>query len=453
MSAFSAQADTFGFNGANGPSGGNGANGSRGQDATILASGQSQILNLAGGNGGDGGSGYDGANASGCYQPGPIRADVWGASGGNGGDAGMGGTGGSGGNLVVYYKDIQTLKNIAVDALPGVGGRSGRAGQAGAPCGCYMSAWQVPIRECHNVQVATPGSGVGHDGHPAPPSPPRVETVCETFLESHVCQSGSYGRNGSSYQNGSSGEFGAITLIPSATPLTAVQPTTNVKFGTFPSSVVLTLDKWSSLNGARNLFAPGSRISDTYQAYAGRMSVPVSFVWNAPRPQSAFASQSIVTFLDRSGKVSASLQNNSVFADLSVSYAANGAATVTVNNALVASDVTKLSGEENSLSGTGQDVAVTLNDAANVSDVVQTQVYAVVKSEGIFSHTRFEGNVPVNLIEHTASGVVIHIGQLEGIPSGDLKNGKKMKINLTVTRALGDKTANQTFEITGKLAD
>jgi hypothetical protein len=414
-----------------------------------------------------------------------MNADLFGASGGRGGDAGIGGAGGSGGSLTVYYTDIKSLKLIAVNAAPGFGGRSGIAGLGGAPCGCAQTVWEVPVRVCHEVQApvppapapgpqpaphtgpgGNPGNGPGNAGnnphpgtpdpHPAPgpvvaPPPPPPQTVCEIIPQRHFCQNGAAGSNGNSYADGASGSLGTATLIQSAAPLTDTAPNASLQIGSFPQSVVLTLDRWATAQGAAQFFADGSRIADSYRYYAGRVTEPVSFVWNTSRPQANFVSQAILTSVDESGKVAANLANESVFADLSVSYDVNGAATVSVNKVALATEMNQLIAASDALQGRDQGLSVQLSDPANVSDFVNTEVYAVVKSDGVFNHTRFDGNVPANLVLATANGLTIKVGQLAGIPSGDIKSGKKVKITLTITRGLGAKSLSQTIQIDGKI--
>jgi hypothetical protein len=449
-----ARADTFGIPGAPGAAGSNGYTGANGQSVSTVASGQAQNFNLRGQDGGNGGNGQPGGQAQECRQPPPVRTDFFGAPGGSGGSGGYGGYGGYGGNggsLTVYYSDIANLKLISVDATPGRGGNAGYGANGDNGCGCERREWFVPVQVCHQETPPPAHQAAPAPGHsPAPTPTPQPTTVCDTVQERHVCVDGQAGGNGSNFSGGSAGQYGSATLIQSLTPLTPTNPSASAQVGSLPSQTTLTTDNWASAPGAGALFAPGSQISDTYQYWAGRKTVQTSVVWNASTPQSSCSSQAIAVQVNGAGQVSASIENGTVWAQLSVNYAADGSATVSVDKAVPANEATQLAG---SISGSDSGLVEVLNDATKVSTLVDTQIQAKVSTPGFLGvmTSRFNGQVPANLLSINDSSIVIDIGKLPGLPSGDIKKGKKVKIELTVTRSLGGQSANQEIDIEQKI--
>ena len=442
-----AQADGFGIRGDNGNAGTSGYNGPDGQSLQVTATGQPQSLNMRGQDGTNGSNGQSGENAVRCEQPEGVRVDLWGAPGGNGGDAGAGGNGGDGGTITTYYQDIKNLRSIFVDASPGRGGIAGTAGYGGASCGCRFHHWEVPVNVCHQVTPppAPPQPHPGPSASPQPVPPPQI--VCQILPEGHDCRDGDPGNMGRSAPNGSSGQFGSAVLINNPGPLSPTQPSASVLVGTFPAQVTLTADIWATAAGAEQLFAPGSAISDTYRYWAGRKSVPVSLVWNARRPQTLFSTQEVQVTTDATGQVTNSLLTNEIWAEINTSYDSSGAAKISVDKAVLASETTQLSGQ---VYGYGSGTIAKLTDAANVSDLVVTDISAKVTSAGVFGHTRFEGTVPANLVTITASEVTVQIAQLGDIlqnHAGDVAQGKHLKVDLTITRSLGGRSATQQISI------
>jgi hypothetical protein len=443
-----AQADGFGVPGGNGVAGSGGFNGPDGQSLQVTATGQAQTLSMRGQDATNGSNGQGGANAMRCEQPENVRADLFGAPGGNGGDAGPGGSGGNGGTATVYYQDIQNLKLIAIDSSPGRGGIAGVPGYGGSSCECRFHHWQVPVQVCHEVPpppAAAPQPHPGPSASPQPQQPPQ--TVCTIVQEGHECRDGNPGDTGRAASNGPTGQFGSAVLIDNPGPLTPTQPSANIAVASFPAQVTLTTDTWATSAGAEQLFAPGSAISDTYRYWAGRKFVPVSLVWNARRPQTLFSTQEVQVATDGTGQVTSSLLTDGIWAEINTSYDPSGAVKVSVDKAVLASETTQLSGQ---IFGFGGGTIAKLTDAASVSDLVVTDVSAKVTSAGLFGHTRFEGVVPANLVTITASDVTVQIAQLGDIMqnhSGDVAQGKHLKVDLTITRSLGGRSATQQVSI------
>jgi len=439
-----AHADVFGIPGAPGAPGADGYTGADGQNVSVVATGQAQVFSLRGQNGGNGANGQPGQHADACRQPPLVRTDFIGAPGGNGGNGGSGGAGGSGGNITVYYSDINALKQISIDSTPGTGGAPGYGAPGDDGCRCDVREWNVPVQVCHQV---TPPAPV-HSGTPAPT--PTPTTVCDTVQERHVCEDGRHGDNGANFAGGASGQYGSATLIQSLTPLTPTNPNGGAQMGSLPAQMTLTIDNFATATGAAALFAPGSVIQDTYSYWAGRKTVQTSVVWNASTPQSSCTSQSVDVQVNGSGQVSANIENTSVWAELAVSYASDGSATVSVNKAVPANQAAQLSA---ALSGSDSGLVDVLSDAAKVSTLVDTQVQAKVLTPGFLGvmTTRFNGVVPANLLSINDSQVIVEVGKLPGIAAGDLKKGKKIKVQLTITRSLGGQSANQELDLEQKI--
>ena len=417
-------ADVFGVHGDNGSPGAVGNAGVDGPAITITATGETQHLNLRGQQGGNGGNGINGNPAFACEQTLGARKDLLGAPGGTGGDAGAGGKGGSGGLLAVYYQDIKNLKNILVDSTPGPGGYPGLPGFGGGACGCEVRHWDIPVQVCQEP-AASPS--------PAPSSPPP-QVVCHIDQEKHECVDGDPGLTGKTAQNGAAGSFGSVALIQSATPLTATQPSTIFQVGAAPSYVTLSMDRWATSTGATQLFAPGSAVSDTFSYWTGRALTAVSMVWNAARDKTPFANQQIQVSTDMDGRIAPTVFSGGMLAEMSVRYDPSGAARVSIDKAILMSESEKLSGK---IYGFSTGTIVQLTDAAMVSEVVQTGVYAKVVIIGSTERTIYDGTVPADLIAISPTNVTVEIGKLDWISLADLARGKHLRVILTITRFLG----------------
>ena len=418
-----AQARTFGIEGSMGSSG---YPGTPGQDynanTTVVVPAGQMIppVIVRGTDGGPGGTGQDGEYARNCYMDSYRGEDQYGARGGDGGYAGAGGRGGNGGNVTLRYMDPADLKNVLVDASGGRGGLTAALpGRGGRGCACSVYSWNYDYQVCEHH--------------------PNQHDTCHMVHERHYCHEGANGRDGS-YQDGGNGSTGGITLIRSDKPDGADRPEVAVPVGMLPYRDTLTLDHWSTLAGAAGVLAPGSRVADTYTLWAGRSVNPVSVLWNARRPTSDIQSLALQLSI-RSGHVEAATDPAQLWTRTSVATDATGSR-ISVDVAVLPSEVLRLSGR---ISGVGLDTIVTLDDAAGVSDLLQSYVWARVVNQATLDHERFKGNVPAELVEASARGLVIRVGRLPSIdPSGDtFKKGSRLKLELFVTRKLDTEIQTQ----------
>lgn len=266
-------------------------------------------------------------------------------------------------------------------------------------------------------------------------------------MEDHDCHDGLFGQNGNGAPNGNVGQYGSLTLINSPGPLSPTNPSGSLSVGNLPVNATLTIDTWATTQGAGGLLAPGSQIQDSYTYYAGRRSVPVSLVWNASLPQSMFSGQEVNVTTDASGQITAGAASPSMWAELGITYDNSGAATISVNKAVQAAQATQLSAQ---IYGWGTGTIAQITDAANVNDIVNTSIHAKVISSGIFDHTRYDADVPANYLVVTPANITVQIGKLPGIPSGDIAQGKDLKIELTIVRSLGGQSASQQINMEQK---
>jgi hypothetical protein len=184
--------------------------GAHGKSVVVDAPGEMVSYDLRGGNGSRGRDGSDGHSGS-CNtytdDEGVEREDY--RRGGDGEDGGRGGNGGNGGNITIIFDDINDLKNIYVYAPGGHGGSGGNGGDGG---------WG--------------------------------------------CPSGSDGRTGS---HGSDGKIGRLYIVPAIHR--PYRPDSSSLYVTVAELMIgkkLVKQIWSNWEGAKDLLAPQSVISDSY---------------------------------------------------------------------------------------------------------------------------------------------------------------------------------------------
>ena len=416
----------FGDSGYSGRDGYDGRDGQSGQSVTYFANGQNQYLNLAGTDGSAGSVGYAGEDARYCNPPYHPEYDLWGADGGNGGRGGRGGDGGDGGDATIYFTDASQLSKILIDSTPGRANYGSQGGSGGDGCRCYEYRWTV--QKCHD-QTNPDGSH---------------QTVCEDH--SYSCWDGSHGSSGSSGRNGTDGHYGSLTLINSPSVLPADIRSERVRVGDLLGvRPVLAENLWEQRGGARNILAPGSRVTDTYSYYTGRRFYPVTFGWNARRGIQEFADRSLQ--LSLSNYQISTTVDAAMWASIRKSISGD-TTTFTVEKAINATDATQLSTD---IRGTDSNVTLYLKDAAAVSDLVNTSINMKLEADTLFNKNLFVGVVPANVITVNADEIQVHLGQLPNIDPKYLKSGKGLILKMTVTRSLADRSANQDFKFKHKI--
>lgn len=422
---------SIGMDGRSGLSGRNGSSGYSPASQTIFATGAPVKLDLRAGDGGDATSGTDGEDAScGFFNPSYDRLNynVQQPKGGSGGSAGRAGDGGNGGNTTIHFTNIAHLKNIYIDATPGVGGYGARAGRGGRGCGCSYYSWETESTKTV-TRVSTDGL--------------QKLSCIEPVRTTHYCRAGEDGSDAYDSSSGSNGRIGSVTLINSAQPLPeSVTMLTLDIVQAAQGPVNLVKNIFESRSGAQALLAPGSVVSNTYSAYVRTAVLPVQVIWKARTPISAFAGSKVVYMLDSEGK-SASINPLSSWIEGRTSLV-NGTQIFTVERALLEKDVARLSSV---ISGNGKNTSLIINDEAGVTDLIdRTEITIEAQSKGTFSHDRFKGTVPAHLIQLQNNKYTISLHDLWLVDNsqkqtdGDLKKGKLVKIKVSVKRIVGNRS-------------
>lgn len=430
-----AEVEDIGKQGSDGLPGEKGQDGRNSDSLTVFADGSPMTLELAGENGHPGINGHPAGNANCQEQPEDFERNIQGANGGDGGDGGDGGNGGNGGSLTVYTTDKEDLKQIFIIASGGEGGKPGIGGKNGQGCKCSSASWNKPT--C----VGKPGSS---------------DYNCTT--REFKCQDGYDGQWGRNGRKGRPGNLGTVTLINLDKSLAPDRPTTTVTIADLQDrGFTVSKNIWKTRNNATALFAPGSIISDRYQELVARHEHTVLLVWNAPQPVSDFADSKIT--LSMKGTDGAKIVLPEELWLETKKSEKDRITELFVFNAVRAKDATKLKSE--GLSGQAGNLELNLVDKASKSDLVATDFtvkYRVRNNDGglfgLYSnyHTKFEGQIPSQLIGRNGDNFTIKLGQLP-IPQEFLKPGVPIEVQLIANRSLGNYSRQQEIVVRDKIED
>jgi hypothetical protein len=429
---WSAQARDFGRDGRNGSDGQTGRRGRDGQSETVFANGSPLNLELSGENGLDGEDGRDGDDADCDRQPRDVDHDLKAADGGRGGNGGNGGDGGNGGSLTVYYTNLADLKTISVRATGGRGGRPGRRAYGGRGCSCRVRDWE------RQTCKGTPGS---------------ADYSCKT--REFSCEDGDDGRDGTDGRDGNDGSLGSLTLINRSETLAPDTPTASVSMPALKDRVfALSKNKWQTRNGAASLLAPGSAIADQYREFIERIESSFEVVWNAPRPLTDFTGQEVTISLEEDKQVKVSFPED-VWVDGKTSQQ-DGKTQFIASNVILKDEATKLKRAD--FSGSGPDLNFVLIDSAGKSNLISTQFrlkYNSTRSGDRFDRTadyrtRYEGNIPVELVSRNNNRFVLNLGKLP-IESEFLRPGVGVEIELVATRSFAGRSTEQKIQWRGEI--
>ncbi|AFZ17422.1 hypothetical protein [Allocoleopsis franciscana] len=430
--AWNAQASDFGRDGRNGSDGQTGRRGRDGQSQTIFANGSPVNLDLSGEDGLDGDDGREGDDADCGRQPRDVDRNLRAADGGKGGNGGNGGDGGNGGSLTIYYTNPADLKQIFVRATGGRGARGGRRAEGGRGCNCRDRNWE--IQTCKG----TPGS---------------PDYSCKTRKFS--CEDGRDGSNGSDGKDGSDGTLGRITLIQRSETLAADNPTVTVGMAQLKDQVFpLSKNIFQTRKGASSVLAPGSVMADQYLEFVERAESSFQVVWNATRPITDFAREQVKVSLEDDKQVKVSFPEE-VWVDGTTSQQ-GGTTQFIASNVILKKEATQLKRAD--FSGSGTDLNFAVIDAAGKSDLITTQFrikYKVSESGDRFRdrfdyRTRYEGDIPAELVTRSNNRFVINIGKLPISPQY-LKSGLPVEIELVATRSFAGRSAEQKIEWRGEI--
>lgn len=422
---------TIGQDGRNGDAGRDGRAGRSGQDQTITANGSDLNLNLSGDAGDDGEDGDDALRARCRRQAEKPNHDLQAADGGNGGRGGNGGNGGNGGDLMVYYTDPTALKRILVQAEGGEGGRGGQGGYGTAGCNCDRRRWEVEVCQ------GTPGS---------------ADYKCKS--RSYTCTDGRDGSDGADGRDGRDGQLGMLSLVRQTQPLAVENPMQEVAIAQLNGrDISLSKNLWQRRNGATALLAPGSVIADEYREFIEQISGSFRLVVKDPRSLADVANQTAKLELNDDKQVQITFPEDIWVQGIS---AQQGNQTVyTVAATLRQQDATQLKVAD--FTGKGPALSLAVVDLARKSDIVATQFrvkYRSTNSGDRFGsndyRTRYEGEVPANLVSQDYNRFAIALGKLP-ISAEYFSPGTNVEVELTAIRSLGDRSANQTLRWQGEV--
>jgi hypothetical protein len=425
-----AEKTNFGKVGRDGKTGRNGEPGRNSDNLTIFADGSPLTVNLVGQTGNNGEDGEIGQAADCPELPANQNRNLKGADGGNGGNGGDGGVGGDGGALTIYATDISFLRQVTVNASGGAGGQPGRGGVGGEGCQCGQNYWSNQI--CRG-------------------RPGDRDYNCTT--QEFRCQNGLIGRNGSAGRVGQNGRKGKLTLIKLDRPLTPDQPSVSVPLQELKDrGAILSRNKWQTQKDAASLFAPSSVIEDEYLVLEERIEKSFLLIWNAPQAFDDFAKRRITLNLDEQNNIQPALSDE-IWLQSSTQQKGNVTELI-VYNAILAEDVTRLKSE--GISGSGGSLELFIQDNASQSSLVATEFkikYRVSRFGSEFTTpatgnyvTRYEGDVPSELVTFDGNRFTIAVGQLP-IPPESLKAGVSIEIELTALRSFANYSKQQRLTI------
>ena len=429
--ARASKVEDFGKRGEDGSGGERGQNGRDSDSLTVFADGSPMTLDLSGEDGFGGNNGTEGTNAACETELKDKSNNLQASNGGHGGDGGDGGVGGAGGSLTVYTTDPSHLQQIYVVATGGEGGEAGIGGEGGEGCKCPVSYWN------EQTCKGKPGSS---------------NYSCTT--KELQCADGYNGRKGRSGRSGRKGRLGTLTVINLDKSLAPDRPQATLTIGALKDrGFTLSRNEWETKTGATDLLAPGSIVADEYQELIERHESTVLLVWDASQPVAEFAEERITLALDSDNNPNLKFPD-----DLWLETSEIKRDTISeffVYNAVKEKDVTRLKHE--GISGSGTNLKLNIVDRAGKSDILDTNFsirYRVSKSANdlgfhrAFDYkTKYEGEVPADVIEKNGDRFTINLGQLP-IPEEFLKRGTAIEVRVVANRSLGDKyTKEQKFTV------
>lgn len=429
---WSAQAEDFGRDGRDGSSGQSGRRGRDGQSQTVFANGSPTNLEMSGEDGSDAYDGDEGDDARCGRQPRDVDRNLNAPNGGKGGNGGNGGDGGNGGSLTVYYSNPADLKQILVRAAGGRGGQAGRGSRGGRGCNCQDRSWE------RQTCKGTPGS-------------PDYSCTTRRFS----CSDGRDGTDGRDGSYGRDGSLGSLTLIQRSEALPPDNPTAQVAMTALPDRVfALSKNIFQTRNGAGSLLAPGSVIADQYREFVDRVETSFQVVWNAKRSLTDFSGETVTISLEDDKQVKVAFPEE-VWVDGTLSQQ-GGTSQFVATNVILKKEATQLKRAD--FSGSSSNLSFAVIDAAGKSDLISTQFrikYKTSSSNDRFRgdyeyRTRYEGNIPAELVTRNNNRFVVNIGKLP-IESRYLSSGLPVEIELVATRSFAGRSAEQKIEWRGEI--
>jgi hypothetical protein len=244
---------------------------------------------------------------------------------------------------------------------------------------------------------------------------------------------------------------GRLTLINLNKPLENDRPAASLQMSELKEAgATLSKNRWETRSGALSLLAPGSAIEDEYLIMVERIERSFLLVWNAPQSFSQFAERNLTLSLEENQEIKVEVPGD-VWLETTTQRRDNLTELV-VYNAILQKDATQLVSE--GLSGNGSNLQLRLRDRASLSNLVGTQFqieYRTTRSDPRFRpvsdyRTRYEGEMPVELINLNGDRFILNIGQLP-IEPDNFKSGLGVEIEVTATRTFAGYSAEQKLVI------
>lgn len=413
--SFDAYADnklTFGSFGATGYDGEDGRDGISGQDLTVSADGRSANYELSGTDGSSGSYGDDGEDAYSCYQPDRPHRNVRAASGGDGGDGGYGGAGGDGGNLTILYNDIEELKRIRVVARGGVGADGGQGGRGGRPCTCEYDYWTH--EECKNEKQSDGSS----------------KRVCKNVRKS--CVGGSSGSRGSRGPRGRAGKMGSVYLVKGVDNWEPNNILKVIPLGELHDTTHTLIEHiFTEKSGAQTLLAANSIVNEKYYEYESTERETISLKWETERPASELSYLNLeLTKVDDS--IDYVIKDALTFYEVQEVPERTLAIKQIVSNSEALNLVFSVEGE-------GPESKIVLEDSFESSNNLQGKISMKLSTKRLLFgwKQQIDRELEPSEFERIGGRYLIELGKF-GLKKKFLKPGKRLKIELKVTRSLGE---------------
>jgi len=437
--AQAAELDNYGVKAQNGKDGKTGSDGANGGNQVIYADGASLTLDVSGKNGENGGDGEP-AQAANCEgQPINRSANFKAPDGGSGGNGGDGGNGGNAGSPTIYATNPAQLKSILLKANGGKGGNGGVGGLGSSGCNCDRPYW--------TVETCSGGK----------PGDPDYRCTNQEFR----CVDGNNGTSGRSGRTGRNGIPGQLTLINLNKPLEPDRPTASATFAEIRNQgFLLSKNTWETRKGAPSLFAPGSIIDDQYRMLVSRREQSFFMTWNASQSFEQFANRPVTLTLENEKGIQVKFPGDIWLEATTQSQKNNNVTEFIVYNAILAEDATRLGNE--TLTGKGVDLKVTLVDKANLSNLIATQFevkYKTTRSQEVGFRpvsdfiTKYDGVLGPDLVQQTGDRFVLNIGKLP-LGADVLKAGTGVEVEITAKRSFAGNRATQKItlqDVVGRL--
>ena len=325
------------------------------------------------------------------------------------------------------------LQQVSILSSGGTGGAPGAGGNGGSGCQCEQPFW-------------TEQSCSGKPG--------QAGFSCTTI--EYTCQNGATGKEGRSGNQGRDGQPGNLTLINSNRPLGEDIAAATVSFSELKDrGFTLSRNQWETRTGAGSLFAPGSIIADQYVELTERVEKSILLVWNAPQSFANFGNQLATLKLLDNQEVEITTPDEVWLEFEAVEN--NNITELIVVNAVLQQQAVQLTSQ--GITNNGTSLLLTVSDTAQLSDLVNSEFsirYRTLEGNNNIlrrnrnSRTRFEGEIPPELISYEYNQFVIAVGELP-IESRFLTPGTNIEIDLIVTRTFLDNSAVQQVNFTGTI--